>query len=234
MQEHEPDSSISSSEARGKGKSKEEDYGKPENKENQIAGTNREDNVLELLNEMEELRKDVSQLAKMVSEIGPLPTCSYQAHGRSGVDSARKMLNEMEELRKDVSQLAKMFAEGQKEIDQIAKTVEFGPLPTGRDQAHGRSGWHSARKTSNIDTGEPSPSGGSGSRPKFGRYVKKHQGSHREHQGSHHEHQGAHDARFWEGAPGDGVKVSQIEPILSMQLQCALVLLWLLWMLLLA
>ena len=148
---------------------------------------------------MEELRKDVSQLTKMVAEIGPLPSRSYQAHGRRGVSSARKMLNEMEELRKDVSQLARTFAEGQKEVGQIAKVVNSGPLLTGRDQAHGRSDKHSARKTSKSETREPSPSGGSGRReaPKFVRYVKKHHGNH---YGDHHRDHHAYD---WGHAPRD-------------------------------
>ena len=142
MQEHEPDSSISSSKASGKGKSKEEDYGKPskpEDNENEIAVTDRQ----KLLDEMEELRKDVGQLVKMVAEI-----------------------SEMEKLRK--------------KVDQLAKTVaEIGPLPSRRNLAHGRSGVDSARKTFNIETGQPSPSGGSGSRgeTRHGRYVGKHQGS---------------------------------------------------------
>ena len=183
MQEYEPDSSLSSSNARGKGKNKEKDYGKPgkaEYKNTQTARTDREHNALDLLNEMEELRKDVSQLTKMVAEIGPLPTRSYQAHGRRGVSSARKMLNEMEELRKDVSQLAKTFAEGREEVGQIAKVAEFGPLLTGRDQAHGRSDKDWALKTSKSETREPSPSGGSGrgEAPKHGNHYGDHQADH--------------------------------------------------------
>lgn len=148
MQEHEPDSSISSSKARGKGKSKEEDYGKPgepEDSEHKIAVIDRQNNVPVLLNEMEELRKKVGQIATMVGEV-----------------------NEMEELRK--------------KVDQLAKTVaEIGPLPSGRNLAHGRSGVDSARKAFKGETGQPSPSGGSGSRgeTRHGRYVGKHQGSHR-------------------------------------------------------
>ena len=91
MQEHEPDSSISSSKARGKGKSKEEDYGKPgepEDSKHKIAVIDRQNNVPVLLNEMEELRKKVGQIATMVGEV-----------------------NEMEELRKKVDQLAKTVAE---------------------------------------------------------------------------------------------------------------------------
>ena len=104
MQEHQPDSSTSSSKARGKGKSKEEDYdetGNPKNKSKKIVVTDRQKNVIneskselqatDLLKKVEELQKEVGDMAKMLSESGiSLATGSKQAHGRSGVDSAGK------------------------------------------------------------------------------------------------------------------------------------------------
>ena len=104
MQEREPDSSTSSSNAKGKGKSKEEDYdktGNSENKENKTAVIDRHNNVhkerknelqaTELLNKMDELRKEMHDLAKTISESGiSLPAGRKQPHGRSGVDSAGK------------------------------------------------------------------------------------------------------------------------------------------------
>ena len=111
MQERESDNPTSSPKARGKGKSREEVYdkiGNPENKENKIAVTDRQKDVLnerkselqatELLDKMEELRKEMDDLAKemgdlskMLSESGlSLPAGRKQAHGRSGVDLAGK------------------------------------------------------------------------------------------------------------------------------------------------
>ncbi len=102
MQEGEPDCSTSSSKARGKCKSKEEDtnkIGNPKNNEDEIAVIDRQINVLnkrksklqakELLNKLEEMRKDIDDPAKAVSENDiSLPAGRKEGHGRSGVGSA--------------------------------------------------------------------------------------------------------------------------------------------------